>query len=114
MAVGLVFIYLAILVYVVLLVPVAGFAIYASYRLQRRTAYASWGLLGWLLAAPWISFWLFVAQDMLGPAPDPMHDEGLHGLWIPVLAGYIGCLPVFLVPLGLRLFGAREKAALPA
>jgi len=114
MVVVLVFFYLAILAYAVLLLPVAGFAIYASFQLQRRTAYASWGLLGWLLAAPWISFCLFVVLDGLGLLPDPMHDEELIGFWIPVLAGYLVCLPVFLVPLWLRLFGKREQKLSPA
>jgi hypothetical protein len=114
MAVGLVFFYLAILLYGALLLPVAGFAIYASYRFQRRTAHALWGLLAWLIAAPAVTTMLFVAQDALGLAPDPMHDDDLQSLRISVLGGCLGSLPLFLVPLGIRLFGAREKPPLPA
>jgi len=96
-----------------LLLPVAGLAFYASIRFQRRTAHALWGLFGWLIAAPWLTFVLFVAQDMLGLAPDPMHDEEFQSLRISVLGGYLGCLPLFLVPLGFRLFGAPKPEPLP-
>jgi len=113
MAVGIAFIYLAILLYAALLLPVAGLAFYASIRFQRRTAHALWGLFGWLIAAPWLTFVLFVAQDMLGLAPDPMHDEEFQSLRISVLGGYLGCLPLFLVPLGFRLFGAPKPEPLP-
>jgi len=110
MVVGLVFLYLVIFLYGALLLLLAGLAIYASYRFDRRTTHALLGLVGWLLTAPILVVVLFVALDAVGLA----QAANRPGFGLLLLFAYSVCSPLFLVPLGVRLFGAREKPPLPA
>jgi hypothetical protein len=97
MVIGLVFIYLAILMYGALLLLLSGLVIYVSYRFQRRTTLALLGFAGWLLTAPVLGLVLFVMPDGDGPS-----------LALSFLIGYSVCSPLFLVPLVRVLLGPSK------
>jgi hypothetical protein len=92
MGIGLVFIYLAILLYGTLLVLLTFLAIYACHRSRLKAGHALLGLVGWLSTAPTLALVLFLITD----GKDPR-------LGLTLLLGYLGTSPIFLAPLVLAL-----------